>query len=83
MRTRSIYQGSDDDTALDAGVEPFTADLCAYSKLAETEYLALLTALTAWMTSGHRPEPENIGARCQGLEAMAPVGCHFVPTHAP
>jgi hypothetical protein len=49
-----------------------------HSKLAETQYLALLTALTDWILSGHRPEPETIAARCQSLEVVAPGGCHFV-----
>ena len=51
-----------------------------HSKLAETQYLALLTALLDWISSGHRPEPDDIGARCRLLEAAAPGGCHFAPT---
>ena len=43
-----------------------------HPKLAETQYLALLTALIDWISSGHRPEPDDIGARCRLLEAAAP-----------
>jgi hypothetical protein len=134
----TVYHGSEDDAALNAGVERFTADPRAvaqlaydadltglivlptitmhalhdptipfaveadyarvvqgagrsqllvqtatdehgHSKLAETQYLALLTALTDWISSGHRPEPEDIAARCRRLEPVAPGGCHFVP----
>jgi hypothetical protein len=139
--SRRIYQGSDDDVALNAGVERFTADPRAvaklaydadlsglivlptltmhalhdptipfaveaeymrvvqgagrasllvqtatdergHSKLAETQYLALLTGLIDWISSGHRPEPDEIAARCRSLEASAPGGCHFVSTPA-
>jgi alpha-beta hydrolase superfamily lysophospholipase len=135
--SRTTYQGSDDDAALNAGVERFAADPRAvaklaydadlsglivlptvtmhalhdptipfavekeyarvveaagrssllvqtatdergHSKLAETQYLALLTALIDWISSNHRPEPRDIAARCRRLEGSAPGGCHFV-----
>ena len=43
------------------------------------QYLALLTALTDWISTGRRPDPADIAGRCQQLEAAAPGGCHFVP----
>jgi hypothetical protein len=132
------YKGSDDDTALNAGVERFTADPHAlaklaydadlsglivlptvtmhalhdptisfavekdyarvvaaagrssllvqtatdehgHSKLAETQYMALLTALNEWLDTGRRPTPEEIAATCHRLEATVPGGCRFVP----
>jgi hypothetical protein len=135
--SQRTYQGSDDDAALNAGVERFTADPRAvaklaydadlsglivlptitmhalrdptipfaveadyarvvqaagrsrllvqtatdeqaHSKLAETQYLALLAALNDWIATGHRPEPDEIAARCRRLEAVTPGGCHFV-----
>jgi hypothetical protein len=132
-----VYNGSDDDTALNAGVERFTADPRAlaalaydadlsglialptitlhalrdpqipvaveedyarvvqsagrsdllvqtvtdergHSKLAETQYLALLTALTHWIATGRRPDVKDIDVRCQALLATAPGGCDFI-----
>lgn len=136
-----VYQGSEDDAALNAGVERFTADPRAiarlaydadlsglivlptitmhalhdpvipfaveadyarvvqfaglsqlllqtatdeqgHSKLAETQYMALLTALTYWICSGQRPSAEEVAALCPHLEATVPGGCHFVSTPA-
>lgn len=135
--SRKVYQGSDDDAALNAGVERFSADPRAvarlaydadltglivlptvtmhalhdptipfaveqdyartvqaagrssllvqtatdergHSKLAETQYLALLFALLEWISSDQRPEPGDIAARCLRLELDAPGGCHFM-----
>jgi hypothetical protein len=139
--SHATYRGSDDDAALNAGVERFTADARAvaklaydadlsglivlptitmhalhdptipfafeadyarvvqaagrsdllvqtatderaHSKLAETQYLALLTTLLDWIGTGHRPEPQDVAARCQELEPVAPGGCHFVSARA-
>lgn len=136
--SRRTYQGSDDDAALNAGVERFTADPRAlaklaydadlsglivlptvtmhalhdptisfavekdyarvvaaagrsnllvqtatdehgHSKLAETQYMALLTALNEWLDTGRRPMPGDIAATCRRLEATMPGGCRFVP----
>ncbi|MDY6947676.1 MAG: hypothetical protein SXG53_18360, partial [Pseudomonadota bacterium] len=131
------YQGSDDDAALNAGVERFTADPRAvaklaydadltglivlptvtmhalhdptipfsveadyarvvaaagrsnllvqtatdehgHSKLAETQYLALLSALNDWIETGRRPSAGDIATTCRRLEATSPGGCRFV-----
>lgn len=135
--SRRTYRGSDDDAALNAGVERFTADPRAlarlaydadlsglivlptvtmhalhdptisfavekdyarvvsaagrssllvqtatdehgHSKLAETQYMALLTALNEWLDTGRRPTPDEIAATCRRLEATVPGGCRFV-----
>lgn len=140
--SRKRYQGSDDDAALNAGVERFSADPRAlsrlaydadlsglivlptvtvhalydptipfaveadyarvvraagrsdllvqtatdeaqHSKLAETQYVALLTALLDWINTGARPEPASIAERCRRLEATVPGGCHFVAVATP
>jgi alpha-beta hydrolase superfamily lysophospholipase len=136
--SRRTYRGSDDDAALNAGVERFTADPRAvaklaydadlsglivlptvtmhalhdptisfevekdyarvvaaagrsnllvqtatdehgHSKLAETQYMALLAALNEWLDTGRRPSPDDIAATCRRLEATVPGGCRFVP----
>ena len=49
-----------------------------HSKLAETQYLALLTALIDRVSSGHRPEPDDIGraAGCWKLQRRgAAISC--------
>src|SRR5690606_14473245 len=135
--SNKIYRGSDDDVALNAGIERFTADPRAvaklaydadlsgmivlptltmhalhdptvftdlqadyarvvaatdrshlltqiatdeygHSKLAETQYIALLTVLNEWIDTGHRPSAEHIAATCLRLEAAVPGGCHFI-----
>lgn len=132
-----IYRGSDDDAALNAGIERFTADPRAvaklaydadlsgmivlptvtmhalhdptvffsveaeyarvvaaagrshllmqiatnedgHSKLAETQYIALLTVLNEWIDTNHRPSTEHIAATCRRLETAVPGGCHFI-----
>jgi hypothetical protein len=136
--SRRTYRGSDDDAALNAGVERFTADPRAvaklaydadlsglivlptvtmhalhdptipfevekdyarvvaaagrsdllvqtatdehgHSKLAETQYMALLATLNEWLDTGRRPTPDTIAATCHRLEATVPGGCRFVP----
>lgn len=136
--SRRVYKGSDDDAALNAGVERFTADPRAlaklaydadlsglivlptvtmhalhdptvffavekdyfrvvaaagrsnllvqtatdehtHSKLAETQYMALLTELNKWLDTGRRPTPDEIAATCRRLESTVPGGCRFVP----
>lgn len=136
--SRTTYKGSDDDAALNAGVERFTADPRAlaklaydadlsglivlptvtmhalhdptvffgveaeyahvvaaagrsnllvqtatdengHSKLAETQYIALLTTLNDWLDTGRRPTPDDIAATCRRLETAVPGGCRFVP----
>ena len=49
-----------------------------HSKLAETQYMALLTALNEWLDTAHRPTPDEIAATCRRLEATVPGGCRFV-----
>lgn len=137
--SNKTYTGSDDDAALNAGVERFTADPRAvaklaydadlsglivlptvtmhalhdptipfafeadyarvvsaagrsnllvqtatdehgHSKLAETQYMALLTSLNEWIDAGHRPTPDIIAANCRRLESTVPGGCRFVPS---
>jgi len=134
----TVYKGSDDDAALNAGVERFAADPKAvarlaydadlsglivlptvtvhalhdptvsfaaeavyrqtvqtagrgdllvqtatdedsHSKLAETEYVALLQGLMNWIEKGDKPTPQSIAGRCATLEKSVPGGCHFVP----
>lgn len=135
--SRTNYRGSEDDAALNAGIERFTADPRAlaklaydadlsgqivlptltlhalhdptipftveaeyarvvsaagrsqllvqtatdeqgHSKLAEPQYLALLTALTEWIVTGKRPEPADVAALCPRFEADGNGGCRFV-----
>lgn len=135
----TVYKGSDDDAALNAGVERFAADPQAvarlaydadlsglivlptvtihalydptvsfaaegvyaetvakagrsdwlvqtatdedsHSKLAETQYVALLDSLMDWIEKGAKPSPQTIADRCQSLIGRVPGGCHFVPT---
>jgi hypothetical protein len=49
-----------------------------HSKLAETQYLALLGGLLDWIASDRRPTPGDIATRCLRLQADATGGCHFV-----
>ncbi|ESQ79056.1 hypothetical protein [Asticcacaulis sp. YBE204] len=134
----TVYKGSDDDKALNAGIERFDADPKAvarlaydadlsglivlptvtihakndptvsfaaeavytetvkkagrgdllvqtatdedsHSKLAETEYVALLQSLMSWLDGSEKPTPDGIARRCATLQATVPGGCHFVP----
>lgn len=137
--SHTTYKGSDDDAALNKGVERFTADPRAvaklaydadlsgmivlptvtmhalhdptipfaveadyarvvaaagrsnllvqtatdehaHSKLAETQYMALLTTLDEWIETGKRPTPDGIASTCHRLEDTIPGGCRFVPS---
>lgn len=63
-------------------VQSFTREH-EHSALSDAEYATSVTALDAWVRTGHRPTPRSLAASCAAFDRTYGTGCFYDPAFRP